>query len=224
LSFKLRIQAASGTGFFSERWNLPSEQFGFVNSYSSGSVSTLTRILSTAVFCLILAIIMYFLFDKNRNLQIVSVALGALIIIAVGYYFSISSNQKSSYIYEKVSVYLAPLVVTVIFVLLNNQTTRGNLNLRKHIIIMLSTITLISGIHFQETYFRNIQTTIIPSALGNIIGDREIQKEFLDTIKGLNREITIIAISHDTEFINDFDYILNIEDRVVSIQSFDTRM
>ncbi len=178
LSFKMRIQAASGTGFFSERWNLPSEQFGFVNSYSSESVSTLTRILSTVVFCLILAIIMYFLLNKNRNLQIVSVALGAFIIIAVGYYFSISSNQKSSYIYEKVSVYLAPLVVTVIFVLLNNQTTRGNLNLRKQIIIMLSTITLISGIHFQETYFRNIQTTIIPNALGNIISDREIQKEF----------------------------------------------
>jgi len=54
--------------------------------------------------------------------------------------------------------------------------------------------------------------------------DREIQKEFLDTIKGLDKEITIIAISHDAEFINDFDYILNIEDRVVSIQTFDTRM
>ena len=178
LTFKLRIQAASGTGFFSERWNLPSEQFGFVNSYSSESVSTLTRILSTVVFCLILAIIMYFLLNKNRNLQIVSVALGALIITAIGYYFSISSNQNSSYIYEKVSVYLAPLVVTVIFVLLNNQTIRGSLNLRKQILIMLSTICLISGIHFQETYFRNIQTTIIPNALGNIISDREIQKEF----------------------------------------------
>lgn len=178
LSFKLRIQAASGTGFFSERWNLPSEQFGFVNSYSSESVTTLTRLLSIVVFCLILAIIIYSLLNKNRNLQIVSVALGALIIIAVGYYFSISSNQKSSYIYEKVSLYLAPLVVTAIFVLLNNQSSRGNLNPRKQIIVMLSTIALMSGIHFQETYFRNIQTTIIPNALGNIISDTEIQKEF----------------------------------------------
>jgi hypothetical protein len=111
-------------------------------------------------------------------MSLVSVALGASIIVGVGYYYSISSNQKSSYIYEKVSVYLTPLIVASIFTLLSNHTLGKKYNLKKQLLVLLSAICILSGIHFQETYFRNIQTTIIPNALGDILSDKEVQKEF----------------------------------------------
>jgi hypothetical protein len=178
LSLNLRIQAASGTGFFSERWKLPSEQFGFINSYSSINTSTTTDMLSAVIFSLIVITLLYFLLISRSNMSLVSVALGASIIIGVGYYYSISSNQKSSYIYEKVSVYLTPLIVASIFTLLSNHTLGKKYNLKKQLLILLSAICILSGIHFQETYFRNIQTTIIPNALGDILSDKEVQKEF----------------------------------------------
>ena len=178
LSLNLRIQAASGTGFFSERWKLPSEQFGFINSYSSINTSTPTNILSAVIFSLIVITLLYFLLISRSNMSLVSVALGASIIVGVGYYYSISSNQKSSYIYEKVSVYLTPLIVASIFTLLSNHTLGKKYNLKKQLLVLLSAICILSGIHFQETYFRNIQTTIIPNALGDILSDKEVQKEF----------------------------------------------
>ena len=178
LSLNLRIQAASGTGFFSERWKLPSEQFGFINSYSSINTSTTTDMLSAVIFSLIVITLLYFLLISRSNMSLVSVALGASIIIGVGYYYSISSNQKSSYIYEKVSVYLTPLIVASIFTLLSNHTLGKKYNLKKQLLILLSATCILSGIHFQETYFRNIQTTIIPNALGDILSDKEVQKEF----------------------------------------------
>jgi hypothetical protein len=178
LSLNLRIQAASGTGFFSERWKLPSEQFGFINSYSSINTSTTTDMLSAVIFSLIVITLLYFLLISRSNMSLVSVALGASIIVGVGYYYSISSNQKSSYIYEKVSVYLTPLIVASIFTLLSNHTLGKKYNLKKQLLVLLSAICILSGIHFQETYFRNIQTTIIPNALGDILSDKEVQKEF----------------------------------------------
>ena len=49
--------------------------------------------------------------------------------------------------------------------------------------------------------------------------DKKIQKEFLETIANLDRGITIIAISHDSEFLKDFDFILRVDSGEVSIHS-----
>ena len=49
--------------------------------------------------------------------------------------------------------------------------------------------------------------------------DKKIQKEFLETIENLDSDITIIAISHDSEFLKEFDYILRVEFGEVSIQA-----
>lgn len=48
--------------------------------------------------------------------------------------------------------------------------------------------------------------------------DKKIQKEFLETITKLNRDITIIAISHDSEFLKDFDYVLKVDNGQVVTQ------
>jgi len=177
LSFRLRIKAASGTGFFSERWNIPSEQFGFINSYSSLKISSVSKIASLLIFLLILFVLITIFYKSKSNREISSIAVGSLVVVAVGYYSSISSNQKSSYIYEKVSLYLAPLIVTVIYVVLNNLKSNRKLNLGFSLFIGLASISLFSGIHFQETYYKNFQTTVIPYGLGDMLKDEKLQKE-----------------------------------------------
>lgn len=180
LSFKLRIKAASGTGFFSERWNIPSEQFGFINSYSSLQISSVSKIFSMLIFLLILFVLITMFFKSKINREVSSIAVGSLVVVAVGYYSSISSNQKSSYIYEKVSLYLAPLVVTVIYIVLNNLKSNRKLNLGFSLFIGLASISLFSGIHFQETYYKNFQTTVIPYGLGDMLKDEQLQKELVE--------------------------------------------
>jgi len=177
LSFRLRIQAASGTGFFSERWNIPSEQFGFINSYSSISISNFTRVLSVTIFLILLMVIFLTIFNSKLERGLASIAIGSLVIISLGYYFSISSNQKSSYIYEKVSLYLAPLVVTVTLVILSNKVSSKKIGFKTPLFILLSSVCVFSGIHFQETYYKNFQTTVIPYGLGDLVGDSQLQKE-----------------------------------------------
>jgi hypothetical protein len=180
LSFRLRIKAASGTGFFSERWNIPSEQFGFINSYSSLKISSVSKIASLLIFLLILFVLVTIFYKSKSNREISSIAVGSLVVVAVGYYSSISSNQKSSYIYEKVSLYLAPLIVTVIYVVLNNLKSNRKLNLGFSLFIGLASISLFSGIHFQETYYKNFQTTVIPYGLGDMLKDEKLQKELAE--------------------------------------------
>jgi len=180
LSFRLRIKAASGTGFFSERWNIPSEQFGFINSYSSLKISSVSKIASLLIFLLILFVLITIFYKSKSNREISSIAVGSLVVVAVGYYSSISSNQKSSYIYEKVSLYLAPLIVTVIYVVLNNLKSNRKLNLGFSLFIGLASISLFSGIHFQETYYKNFQTTVIPYGLGDMLKDEKLQKELAE--------------------------------------------
>jgi len=177
LSFRLRIKAASGTGYFSERWNIPSEQFGFINSFSSVKISSVSRVTSIVVFLIILTVLVITFYRSKLDRNISSIAVGSLIVIGVGYYASISSNQKSSYIYEKVSLYLAPLVVTVIYVVITNLKSALKFNSSPLLFIGLASISLFSGIHFQETYYKKFQTTAIPYGLGDLLKDESLQKE-----------------------------------------------
>jgi hypothetical protein len=180
LSFRLRIKAASGTGYFSERWSIPSEQFGFINSFSSVKMSSVSRATSIIIFLIILTVLVITFYKSKLDRDISSIALGSLIVIGVGYYASISSNQKSSYIYEKVSLYLAPLVVTVVYIVLTNLKSTNKLNSGPLIFIGLASISLFSGIHFQETYYKNFQTTVIPYGLGDLLKDESLQKELAE--------------------------------------------
>jgi hypothetical protein len=177
LSFKLRIQAASGTGFYSDRWNLPSEQFGFINTYSSSQVSYQTKLLSVLIFLVIVFTIIYEFYKSNSEREISTIALSALMIIGVGLLASLMSNQKSSYIYEKVSLYVAPLILTNLCVVLSKKNKTNKLNVRPKILYLLLATSLSSGIHFQETYFKNVMTAMIPNDLGNLVRNKQLQKE-----------------------------------------------
>ena len=177
LSFKLRIQAASGTGFYSYRWNIPSEQFGFINTYSSSQVSDQTKLLSVIIFLVIVFTISYDFYKSNSEREISTITLGALVIIGIGLLSSLMSNQKSSYIYEKVSLYVAPLILTNLCVVLSKKNKTNKLNIRPKILYLLLATSLSSGIHFQETYFKNVMTAMIPNDLGNLVRNKQLQKE-----------------------------------------------
>ena len=180
LSFRLRIRAASGTGYFSERWNIPSEQFGFINSFSSVKMSPVSRVTSIIIFLVILAVLITTFYKSKLGRNMSSIAIGCLIVIGVGYYASISSNQKSSYIYEKVSLYLAPLVVTALYIVVINLKSTNKSNSGHLLFIGLASISIFSGVHFQETYYKNFQTTVIPYGLGDLLKDESLQNELAE--------------------------------------------
>jgi len=177
INLSLRIKAASGTGFYSDRWSIPTEQFGFINSYSTLGLSKFSRTISLSIFLLVVWVLFRSFLKIKTERALTSIALGALIVIGIGYYFSSTSNQKSSYIYEKVSLYLAPFIITVVYVLLKNTKSTRKFNYAPLILVSLTITCIASGIHFQETYFKSARINSIPYGLASLMNDKKLQDE-----------------------------------------------
>ena len=177
INLNLRLSAASGTGFYSDRWSIPTEQFGFVNSYSTPELSMFSKFFSVLVFIMIIVVVLGSFIKMKSERALASIALGSLVIIGLGYYFSVKSNQGSSYIYEKVSFYLAPVVVTVVYLLLQNQKNFLSAKFGPLILASLAITCVSSGIHFQETYFKYSRINVIPYGLAELVKDNDLQEE-----------------------------------------------
>jgi hypothetical protein len=177
INLSLRIKAASGTGFYSDRWSIPTEQFGFINSYSTPGLSIFSRTISLSIFLLVVWVLFRSFLKIKTERALTSIALGALIVIGIGYYFSSTSNQKSSYIYEKVSLYLAPFIITIVYVLLKNTKSTRKFNYAPLILVSLTITCIASGIHFQETYFKSARINSIPYGLASLMNDKKLQDE-----------------------------------------------
>jgi hypothetical protein len=178
INLRLRLKAAQGTGLFSDRWGAPTDYFGFINNFSTPTASQPTRVFTALFTILIISILIYSFIRSKQEKDFIVIGVGAFIVIFFGYLISINSNQKSSYIYEKISTYLAPLVITSIFLVLSlNEEKKYN---SKKIVLLsvLTSISVLSAVNFQQTYFNTQTINTIPYGYKNLLEDKVLQKNF----------------------------------------------
>lgn len=113
ITFDLRLRAATGTGTPSAIWPFPSELLGFVDVFSQ--TSTVRSPETTAIGLLLTLNILWQLLRRlpQRNLISEFTALGVtgLITMFVGFLLSYNGRLHTNYIYSKISVYVAPIVI-----------------------------------------------------------------------------------------------------------------
>jgi hypothetical protein len=175
VNINFRLKAASGTGLANQIVSYPSNFFGLINTFPPHKISGFTTGVSIIISLLIFFVFTYYLFaHKNKN-EFAIFGIISYLIILLGYYFSTISRQKTSYIYDKISVYVAPLVITSLFLLLM-QDNRKNINDRKFFGAFFSLASLLSVVNFQNFNFNLNTTTIIPYEIRGLLHDNEAQK------------------------------------------------
>jgi hypothetical protein len=173
LNFRLRIKAASGTGLISENWRLPTEQLGLLNTFSNTTNSAVTRIFSFLITLMLGVLIIKYALKKNK---FNAIGVGAFIVVSIGFCVSRASNQNSSYIYEKVTTYLSPLIIVYVFALFSSVELVKKQLPTKIYIYSVCLIAVISAINFQETYFKNSNVIRIPNVYMSLIEDKALQE------------------------------------------------
>lgn len=191
ITFDLRLRAATGTGIPSAIWSFPSELLGFVDVFSQ---TTILRSPETTLLGLFLTLSIFWQLAKKipqRNLGSDFAALGiaGLATMLVGFILSYTGRLHTNYIYSKISVYVAPLVLIALIASLktpkpNSSKKPTPKQIRTHKFSMagyfsvLITIALITGASsFNAT--KNIvkQGTAIPYAYGALMEDAELQEQ-----------------------------------------------
>ena len=175
VNISFRLKAASGTGLANQIISYPSNFFGFINTFPPHKVSGFTTSMSIIISSIIIIIFTYYLFARKNINEFAILGAISYLMILLGVYFSSISKQKTSYIYDKISVYVAPLVIASLFILLM-QDNRKNINHRSFIIIALSLMSSLSAVNFQNSNFNLNTTTVIPYEIRGLLQDTEAQK------------------------------------------------
>lgn len=203
VTFDLRLRAAQGTGIPSVVWPFPSELLGFVDVFSQ---STITRSPETSLLALLLtASIAWLLIKKipQRNLISDFAALGiiGLFTMLAGFVLSYSGRLQTNYIYSKISVYVAPIVVIAFIVSLktpkplrSNKPTSEQLRAHKYatvgyqsVLISIAIITVLSS--FNATKNTAKQSSVIPYSYAPLMQDKQAQ----ETLSTYNYLVSYIA-------------------------------
>ena len=113
LTFDLRLQAATATGLATQFWNFPSEIFGFIDVFSStdGPRSFETMFMGILITFSILFTLIKKLKDGQRTYLLGYLSLSAFLVMFIGFILSFTGELKTNYIYNKVSIYVTPLIL-----------------------------------------------------------------------------------------------------------------
>jgi hypothetical protein len=116
------------------------------------------------------------LFKKNKVNYFALLGVSALAVTFIGFVLSINSNGQSDYIYSKVSLYMAPFVVTcLIFAPLNSSSTKFS----KSILYTMLLVTVASSISSENSFSNNPEVTIIPNEYSEVLKNSEIREYLL---------------------------------------------
>ena len=175
-SLTSRIEANSGTGTNSGFWKAPSQFWGIFDSFNAPSTMQSKLILVTAIVISILILIIFVLSiikeEKNRCISILGIS--GLVVIGIGYLISLNSKGQSDYIYNKISLYMAPFIVIPLILILYNSRTRKKL--RYSVIAVLLATTLFSVLLNEHNFSKKIEVTIVPNEYSVVLKNKEIRK------------------------------------------------
>ena len=185
---KTRLKAASGTGGSILYWPLPSELYGYLDGLlvpigKSNSIHIISGILLTSL--MIYSARYYFI--RNHKLNFPSLLLlSTLVLSSVGWILSWTGHLHTSYIYIKVAVYIAPLVISCFYLTFQNQdkidtkgrSTQVKKNSYKFFIPYILTSIAVSTAFYSTSYFsKEGNNTSMRPFYSRLISDKNSQKE-----------------------------------------------
>ena len=218
-TFGIRMMLAGGTGIDFKSWPLPSEVLGIFDVWTGdplqgrGAVILFSSLVaSTAILFLLLRPIPK---SDNQNTQVLGISV-LLLWVAVAVW-SFGSGAGRNYSYVKVSTYLTPLLLLLLFTRWNQLAPRQRrykklqvFNVRNSIpsmflVSVLSTAAATSGSLYQRAEY------VVPAAQFNIYEDEQAQKElsgynYISTYRPISNLLGALGNVHwISKAPNDFD-------------------
>jgi hypothetical protein len=217
ITFDLRLQAAQGTGTPSAIWPLPSELLGFVDVFSQ---SVATRSAETMLLGFILtAGILWQLIKRipQRNLVSEFAALGitGLVTMLIGFILSYTGRLHTNYIYAKISVYVAPIVIIAVIASIRTpkplkatKATSKQVSSHKYatmgyqaVLICIALVTVVSS--FNATKNQTKQSGVISYAYAPLMQDAAAQ----ETLSKYNYLVDYVADANYLGVLSDVHWI-----------------
>jgi hypothetical protein len=193
VNLSYRIDANIGTGNTSGIWKTPSQLIGIINVFKlvDDEQSNLTFIGSIFISIGIFIYLLVQLFRRSSIDKTISyLGLSSIVIVCFGFVISLNSREKSDYIYNKVTLYIAPfLLFSLLIVIFKNFERRHSKSRFSYSLIILSSLIVISGLSFHNYFQNSPYTTVIPNGYKDLLQDLNLRnylksKNFLQPYKG----------------------------------------
>jgi len=179
-SLSYRSAAANGTGTTTGVWKTPSQLMGIFNvfSISNDSQSKFTFYLSITITVLIIIFVLSGLLHKDRrHLLVTNLAQASIVVIVIGLVLSIYSNNRSDYIYNKITNYVAPFLVFSILALISLRFNGKVINsFAKVLLVLVPLTTISSALLFENKLYKSTETIIIPNLYSNLLTNSDLQE------------------------------------------------
>jgi hypothetical protein len=218
-SLTYRIDANAGTGVNTGVWKLPTQNLGFFSTYSTFSEpeSAFLTLLSASIMIFLLFILIIAFKSKNvLNNTIGSILLASLGTIFIGFLLGYFSRDKSTYIYNKISTYVAPFLIFAFLISIYNLWGKLNSLIAIGVIV---TITIGSAFYVENKFSTSRDyATIMPTEYSKLLNDNELrdyleQKNYILPYKPAYNYVALFGAKYwISRAPNDFD--LNIDSRM----------
>ena len=180
VNLSYRSAAASGTGITTGIWKTPSQLVGIFNVFSitADNQSKITFYSSIFLtFIILFFFIKKLVFNNGKNFIIANIALSSAVVISIGFILSFFGTSKSDYIYNKITGYLAPLVIFSLLILVTEQFKNAKSTIIARFIFSLITVTIIgSGIQFIGKLNGSTEAVMIPAAYSKLLQNQDLEK------------------------------------------------
>ena len=178
-SLGYRSDAASGTGTTTGSWKTPSQLMGVFNVFSitNESQSKFTFYFSIIISALIIIFVLSHLLKDRKQLLVANLGQSSVIVIAVGLILSMYSGNRSDYIYNKVTNYVAPFLVFSVLILIS-LGFKGKVrnSVAKAMLVLVPVTTIGSSLLFEHKFYKSTDTVIIPNLYSNLLTNSALQE------------------------------------------------
>jgi hypothetical protein len=177
-SLGYRSDAASGTGTTTGSWKTPSQLMGIFNVFSitNENQSKFTFYFSIIISALIVIFVLSHLHTDRKQLLVANLGQSSVIVIAIGLILSMYSGNRSDYIYNKVTNYVAPFLVFSVLILIS-LGFKGKVrnSVAKAMLVLVPVTTIGSSLLFEHKFYKSTDTVIIPSLYSNLLTNSALQ-------------------------------------------------
>ena len=180
-----RITANLGTGVNTGTWRLPTQNLGILSVYSefTEASSDLIRIFSILILLTAFLLVLVLLIVRPRSKSYFAGSLlTSFILIMLGFVLAKFTRNNSDYVYNKISTFLAPLIVASFLLLISNKTRPSIKSFENLFVWVVPVMIISSAITVENSYSKNTAyTTIIPTQYSDLLKNTEIQEYFKES-------------------------------------------
>lgn len=180
INLSYRSAANMGTGTTTGIWKTPSQLLGFFNVFQlTGDTQSNFTFYSSIIISILILLFILKQFIKNNvdNSLLTNLAISSATVVFIGLILSLSGREKSDYIYNKITIYVAPFIVFSVLILLAKNLSRKTSNLYQLTVISILTIVIVgSSLSFESKFANSSNAIVIPNEYSKLLQDKKISE------------------------------------------------